>query len=158
MPRKGLREFLPAAHRIADVGTVNGVLYVDDSKATNAHAADMSLRAYDSVVWIAGGLAKGQTFDDLVTRHARRLRAVVLLGADRHLIREALQRHAPDVPVVEVTGTDTGAMRDVVRAAADSAVPGDTVLLAPGCASWDMFTDYAARGRAFAAAVADLEP
>ena len=153
---KGLREFQPAAHRIADVGTVNGVLYVDDSKATNAHAADMSLRASDSVVWIAGGLAKGQTFDDLVTRHARRLRAVVLLGADRHLIREALQRHAPDVPVVEVTGTDTGAMRDVVRAAADSAVAGDTVLLAPGCASWDMFTDYAQRGRTFAAAVAEL--
>jgi len=153
---KGLREFQPAAHRIADVGTVNGVLYVDDSKATNAHAADMSLRAYDSVVWIAGGLAKGQTFDDLVTRHARRLRAVVLLGADRHLIREALQRHAPDVPVVEVTGTDTGAMRDVVSAAADSAVAGDTVLLAPGCASWDMFTDYAQRGRTFAAAVAEL--
>ena len=58
--------------------------------------------------------------------------------------------------MVEVTGTDTGAMRDVVRAAADSAVPGDTVLLAPGCASWDMFTDYAQRGRTFAAAVADL--
>lgn len=153
---KGLREFEPASHRIADVGTVNGVLYVDDSKATNAHAADMSLRAYESVVWIAGGLAKGQTFDDLVQRHAKRLRAVVLLGADRHLIRDALRRHAPDVPVVEVTGTDTGAMRDVVEAAAGLAVPGDTVLLAPGCASWDMFTDYAQRGRQFAAAVSEL--
>lgn len=152
----GLRQFEPAAHRIADVGTVNGVLYVDDSKATNAHAADMSLRAYDSVVWIAGGLAKGQTFDELIERHAGRFRAVVLLGADRHLIWDALRRHAPDVPVVEVTGTDTGAMRDVVEAAAGLAVPGDTVLLAPGCASWDMFTDYAQRGRAFAAAVSEL--
>ena len=152
----GLRQFEPAAHRIADVGTVNGVLYVDDSKATNAHAADMSLRAYDSVVWIAGGLAKGQTFDELIERHAGRFRAVVLLGADRHLIWDALRRHAPDVPVVEVTGTDTGAMRDVVEAAAGLAVTGDTVLLAPGCASWDMFTDYAQRGRAFAAAVSDL--
>ncbi len=77
--RDGLRSFTPAAHRIAEVGSVDGVLYIDDSKATNAHAADMSLRAYDPVVWIAGGLAKGQTFDDLVQRHAKRLRAVVLL-------------------------------------------------------------------------------
>lgn len=153
----GLRQFEPAGHRIADVGTIAGVRYVDDSKATNAHAADMSLRAYDPVVWVAGGLAKGQSFDDLVSRHADRLRAVVLLGADRGLIREALARHAPDVPVVEVTGTDTGAMQQVVESAAAVAQEGDTVLLAPGCASWDMFTDYAQRGRLFAEAVADLE-
>ena len=156
--RDGLRGFEPAGHRIAEVGTVADVLYIDDSKATNTHAADMSLRAYDPVVWIAGGLAKGQTFDDLVERHAGRLRAVVLLGADRGVILEALRRHAPDVPVEEVTDTETGAMHEVVNRAAALAKPGDTVLLAPGCASWDMFTDYAARGRAFAAAVADLEP
>jgi UDP-N-acetylmuramoylalanine--D-glutamate ligase len=156
--RQGLRDFEPASHRIAEVGRVNGVLYVDDSKATNAHAADMSLRAYDHVVWVAGGLAKGQTFDDLVKAHADRLRAAVLLGADRRLIGDALRRHAPDVPVEEVSGTDTEAMRDVVRAAATFASAGDTVLLAPGCASWDMFTDYAQRGREFAAAVAELEP
>ena len=155
--RDGLRGFEPAGHRIAEVGTVADVLYIDDSKATNTHAADMSLRAYDPVVWIAGGLAKGQTFDDLVERHAGRLRAVVLLGADRGVILEALRRHAPDVPVEEVTDTETGAMHEVVNRAAALARPGDTVLLAPGCASWDMFTDYAARGRAFAAAVADLE-
>lgn len=153
----GLRQFEPAGHRIAEVGRRHDVLYIDDSKATNAHAADMSLRAYDPVVWIAGGLAKGQSFDDLVRRHARRLRAVVLLGADRDLISEALRRHAPDVPVEVVTDTDTGAMRKVVRHAADLAHAGDTVLLAPGCASWDMFADYAARGREFAAAVAGLE-
>ncbi len=155
--RDGLRQFEPASHRIAEVGRVADVLYIDDSKATNAHAADMSLRAYESVVWVAGGLAKGQTFDDLVQRHAGRLRAAVLLGADRGLIREALRRHAPDVPVEEVDATDTGAMREVVQRAAAVARPGDTVLLAPGCASWDMFTDYAQRGREFAAAVAELE-
>jgi UDP-N-acetylmuramoylalanine--D-glutamate ligase len=155
--RDGLRRFQPAGHRIAEVGSVADVLYIDDSKATNAHAADMSLRAYDPVVWIAGGLAKGQTFDELVQRHAERMRAVVLLGADRGIILDALRRHAPDVPVEEVTDTDTGAMHEVVNRAAALAQPGDTVLLAPGCASWDMFTDYAARGRAFAAAVADLE-
>lgn len=153
----GLRQFRPAAHRIAEVARVAGVLYIDDSKATNTHAADMSLRGYDSVVWIAGGLAKGQTFDELVAAHQGRLRAVVLLGQDRHIIREALQRHASNVPIDEVTGTDTGAMQQVVERAAARAHEGDTVLLAPGCASWDMFRDYAERGDRFADAVRGLD-
>jgi UDP-N-acetylmuramoylalanine--D-glutamate ligase len=150
--RDGLRGFHPGGHRIALVATAGGVNYVDDSKATNPHAAAASLRAFDRVVWVAGGLAKGATFDELVEQTAGRLRGVVLMGADRALIAQALARHAPDVPVVDVTGTDTGAMDDVVRAAAALARPGDTVLLAPACASMDMFRDYAARGDAFAAA------
>lgn len=154
--RNGLRSFKPAGHRIAHIATLAGVNYVDDSKATNGHAALTSLRAYESVVWIAGGLAKGQTFDDLVSSESDRLRAVVLLGADRARIAEALARHAPQVPVVEVSATDTGAMSAVVAAAAGFAHPGDTVLLAPGCASWDMFNDYSARGDAFAEAVRAL--
>ena len=151
--RDGLRAFRPDAHRIAHVADVDGVAYVDDSKATNTHAAAASLAAYDPVVWIAGGLAKGATFDDLVRAAAGRLRGVVLLGADRGLIREALARHAPDVPVVDVDRTDTGAMAAAVGAAAELARPGDTVLLAPACASMDMFTNYQERGDAFAAAV-----
>ena len=154
--REGLRAFEPAGHRIADVATVGGVRFVDDSKATNGHAALTSLLAYESVVWIAGGLAKGQEFDDLVRRAHPRLRGVVLLGVDRGRIREALVRHAPQVTVIEVDRTDTGAMDDVVRAAAGMARPGDTVLLAPGCASWDMFADYAHRGDEFADAVRRL--
>ncbi|MEZ5115592.1 MAG: UDP-N-acetylmuramoyl-L-alanine--D-glutamate ligase [Candidatus Nanopelagicales bacterium] len=154
--RDGLRSFVPAEHRIAEVAVVDGVRYVDDSKATNTHAAQTSLLAYEPVVWIAGGLAKGQAFDDLVVAVGGRLRAVVLLGVDRGLIRDALARHAPDVPVVEVDRTDTGAMDDVVRAAAVAARPGDTVLLAPGCASWDMFRDYGQRGDLFAQAVLAL--
>jgi UDP-N-acetylmuramoylalanine--D-glutamate ligase len=151
--RDGLRAFRPDPHRMAEVATVRGVRYVDDSKATNAHAADASLSAYSDVVWIAGGLAKGARFDELVERHATRLRGVVLLGADRAVIREALARHAPDVPVVDVADTDTEAMDRVVREAAALAKPGYTVLLAPACASMDMFAGYAARGDAFAAAV-----
>ena len=151
--REGLRTFEPAGHRIAEVADVDGIRWVDDSKATNCHAAETSLLAYDSVVWIAGGLAKGQEFDDLVMRTHGRMRAVVLLGADRDRIRDALARHAPEVPVVEVPRTDTGAMDDVVAAAAGFARPGDTVLLAPGCASWDMYRDYAERGDEFAASV-----
>jgi UDP-N-acetylmuramoylalanine--D-glutamate ligase len=103
------------------------------------------------VVWVAGGLAKGATFDDLVEGARDRLRGVVLLGQDRAVVAEALARHAPDVPVVEVAATDTGAMDEVVRAAARLAQPGDTVLLAPACASKDMFTNYGERGDAFAA-------
>jgi UDP-N-acetylmuramoylalanine--D-glutamate ligase len=135
------------------VATVDGVDYVDDSKATNPHAAAASLSGFEDVVWVAGGLAKGARFEQLVVDIRRRLRAVVLLGRDRLLVAEALARHAPDVPVVHVVGTDTGVMDDVVRAAAGLARPGDTVLLAPACASMDMFPDYAARGDAFAAAV-----
>jgi UDP-N-acetylmuramoylalanine--D-glutamate ligase len=154
--RSGLRAFTPDAHRIATIAGIDGVDYVDDSKATNPHAAEASLGAYASVVWVAGGLAKGARFDDLVRRVHDRLRAVVLIGADRAVIAEALSRHAPDVRVIEVEDTDTGVMDRVVAEAAGVAVPGDTVLLAPGCASMDMFTNYGARGDAFAEAVRRL--
>ena len=126
---------------------------VDDSKATNPHAAAASLAAYEHVVWIAGGLLKGADVDDLVQRAAGRLRAVVLVGRDREVIAEALARHAPDVPVVDVADTDTGAMDRVVSEAATLARAGDVVLLAPAAASMDMFVNYGARGDAFAEAV-----
>ncbi|MEJ7833514.1 MAG: UDP-N-acetylmuramoyl-L-alanine--D-glutamate ligase [Nocardioides sp.] len=158
--RDGLRAFRPDAHRIAVVAERDGVTWVDDSKATNPHAARSSLRAYDPIVWVAGGLAKGARFDELVRAVRGRLRGVVLLGRDLQVIADALSRHAPDVRVIAVEGGETGSvdgerllMGRVVEAAAQLAVAGDTVLLAPGCASMDQFTDYAARGDAFAAAV-----
>ncbi|MFE9610469.1 UDP-N-acetylmuramoyl-L-alanine--D-glutamate ligase [Streptomyces sp. NPDC006012] len=154
--RDGLRAFTPDAHRIAHVADVDGVAYVDDSKATNTHAAQASLAAYPSIVWIAGGLAKGAAFDELVAEAAPRLRGAVLIGADRALIREALVRHAPEVPVVDLDRTDTGAMLQAVQEAKRLARPGDTVLLAPACASMDMFTNYNKRGDAFAEAVRGL--
>lgn len=156
--RDGLRAFRPDAHRIALVESVDEVAYVDDSKATNTHAAEASLAAYESIVWIAGGLAKGATFDELVRRSAPRLRGAVLIGADRALIREALARHAPEVPVTDLDRTDTGAMAAAVQAARELSRPGDTVLLAPACASMDMFTNYGKRGEAFAEAVRALVP
>jgi UDP-N-acetylmuramoylalanine--D-glutamate ligase len=155
--REGLRAFRPDGHRIAEVGTVDGVRYVDDSKATNPHAARSSLLGYDPVVWVAGGLAKGASFDDLVCAVRDRLRGVVLLGRDRGVIAQALARHAPDVRVIDVAEADTSVMDRVVGAAAGLAQPGDTVLLAPGCASMDMFANYAARGDAFAEAVRHLQ-
>ena len=154
--RDGLRGFVPDPHRIARVAEADGVVWIDDSKATNPHAADASLHAFDPVVWVAGGLAKGASFDDLVTRHAGRLRAAVLIGRDRDLIAAALARHAPGVPVVMVDVQDTGPvqlMDAVVARARELARPGDTVLLAPACASMDQFDSYGHRGQEFAAAV-----
>ena len=187
------------------MGRVDGVTYVDDSKATNPHAADAALTAAagmagsaasrtadgtgpataaagtlaaraatggptaaapavsterGAVVWIAGGLLKGASVDALVAAHGPALRAVVVIGTDRAEIASAMRRHAPDVPVVEVTPGDDDAMAGImtaaVRRAAALARPGDTVLLAPAAASMDQFTDYAARGDAFAAAAAAL--
>ena len=163
--RDGLRSFRPDPHRIADVETVDGVRFVNDSKATNPHAASAALRSVDRVGWIAGGLLKGASetqLDELVTSVRDRLRGVVLIGADRMRIAEALARHAPDVPVVDVGSSETvdvtfspgvDVMDDVVARAAELAVPGDVVLLAPAAASMDMFANYGARGDAFEAAV-----
>lgn len=154
--RRGLLDFVPDPHRIAHVARVGEVDYVDDSKATNPHAAAASLAAYPSIVWVAGGQLKGADVDDLVRQAAPRLRGAVLLGADRERIHQALARHAENVPVVEVPGQDTGVMDRVVTEAARLAAPGDTVLLAPAGASLDMFTGYPARGEAFTRAVHDL--
>jgi UDP-N-acetylmuramoylalanine--D-glutamate ligase len=151
--RDSLRDFKLDGHRIAEVATFDSITWIDDSKATNPPAALASLQAYDPVVWIAGGLAKGARFDDLVQRVRDRLRGVVLLGADAEVIGEALARHAPDVPVIRLARGETSPMEGAVAQAAALARPGDTVLLAPGCASMDMFANYAARGDAFAAAV-----
>ncbi len=153
---EGLLRYVPEPHRNVHLATVAGVSWVDDSKATNPHAAAASLASYPHIVWIAGGQLKGVSVDPLVRAAAGRLRGAVLLGADRAEVAAALARHAPGVPVVEVDRTDDGAMSDVVVAAARLAQQGDTVLLAPAAASYDMFAGYAARGRAFADAVTAL--
>jgi UDP-N-acetylmuramoylalanine--D-glutamate ligase len=144
-------------HRTETVANSAGVLWVDDSKATNPHAAAAALKAYRSVVWIAGGLLKGVDVDAIVKEHIPRLRAVVLIGTDRTALLDACERHAPMLPVFEVLSDDTDhVMVDAVAAAASFALPGDTVLLAPAAASMDQFIDYSDRGRRFAQAVKDL--
>jgi UDP-N-acetylmuramoylalanine--D-glutamate ligase len=152
-----LSQFQLDEHRIQLVADVDGIAWVDDSKATNPHAADASLRAFGSVVWIAGGLLKGVDIDELVGAHAARLRAAVLIGRDRDALRAAFARHAPTLPVFEVDADETDdVMRAAVALAAVVARAGDTVLLAPAAASMDQFTDYAQRGSMFAQAVTDL--
>ncbi len=148
---EALAAFRLGPHRNELVVTTRGVSYVNDSKATNPHAAAASLGAYPAVVWIAGGLNKGLDFDELVIAAASRVRAVVLIGTCAPEIADAIARHAPQIPTYRATSMD-----DAVVAAARLARTGDTVLLAPAAASMDMFRDYAARGDAFAAAARRL--
>ena len=152
--RAALATFRVDHHRSEPVGFADGVLWVDDSKATNSHAAAASLAAFESVVWVVGGLLKGTDVGPLVERHAARLRGVVVIGIDRQPVVESFARHAPSVPVFEVVATETGeVMPEAVRLAAAVARAGDVVLLAPAAASMDQFTDYGDRGRRFAEAV-----
>jgi UDP-N-acetylmuramoylalanine--D-glutamate ligase len=154
----GLASFVPEPHRISLVRQIDGVAFVDDSKASNPAAAAASLASFPSVVWVAGGLFRGSddALDAIVAAAAPRLRAAVLIGTDRATFARALARHAPNVPVTELSGTDTGVMDQAVAQAAAAARRGDTVLLAPAAQSFDMFRDYPARGDAFAAAVRRL--
>lgn len=177
--REGLVAHKVGPHRSALVRELGGVEFVDDSKATNPHAARSSILGHQHVIWLAGGQLKGAGVEDLVEEVAERLVAVVLFGMDAPVIAAALARHAPEVPVLEldtrdhsgmgqalmneaITGTPDYAVADAVmaravREAAAFAGPGDTVLLAPAAASFDMFTDYTHRGRSFAEAVEELK-
>ncbi len=144
-------------HRTETVALQAGVLWVNDSKATNPHAASASLASFGSVVWIVGGLLKGVDVGDLVAAHRGRLKAAVIIGEDRSAVLAAFARHAPDVDVFEVVATETrGVMPEAVRLAAAVASEGDVVLLAPAAASMDQFVDYADRGTLFASAVLEL--
>lgn len=152
--REAIRGFRMDHHRTEVIAESDGILWIDDSKATNAHAADAALSGFSNVIWIVGGLLKGIDPNPLVTKHAKRLKGAVLIGVDRSVLRDAFQRHAPGVTVAEVSGDETGGvMSAAVRAAAAVAQRGDVVLLAPAAASMDQFTDYADRGHRFAEAV-----
>lgn len=156
--RDGLREYKLGRHRNEVVSHARGITWIDDSKATNAHAAEASIAAIESGrgIVIVGGLAKGAAFGDLVSAIAPRIKAVVIIGVDRTPWREALAQNAPGIPAIEIEDGDH-VMDSAVRAAAGFAQAGDTVILAPASASMDQFTNYAARGDAFAKAVSDLE-
>ena len=158
--RVALQKFKLGRHRIEAICTKDEITWIDDSKATNPHAASASLMATMSAIWIAGGLAKGAEMADLVKRCKSRIKVAILIGADRELIATELRANAPDVEIVyidapqsyEKGGSDNSLMEAVVQAAKVRAKAGDTVLLAPACASMDQFLSYADRGDRFAKA------
>lgn len=152
--RSAIRNFKIAPHRIQLVAEVSGVRYVDDSKATNAHAADASLSSFESVVWIVGGLLKGVDPAPLIEKHANRLKAAVVIGSDTQELEQLFAKLCPDLKVRVISGI--GVMEQAVRAASEQAADGDTVLLAPAAASMDQFKDYADRGRQFQQAVRSM--
>ena len=161
---RALQDFAPGGHRIVTVATLPGndprgtdaIRFVDDSKATNAHAAHASLSSFapKSVVWIAGGLAKGSRFEDLVADQAHTIAAAVIIGKDQSPMLDAFAASAPDIPltVIDPNGDDATVMERAVDAAGAYARPGSVVLMAPACASFDQFKSYADRGDRFAAA------
>jgi len=163
---QGLSGFDAGDHRIQAVARKNDILWINDSKATNPHAADASLAAFTRVVWIAGGLSKGVEYDELIAKHAHRLAKVLLIGTDTAGLVEALAAKAPQVEVINITAqalaadgiapSGTQVMTRAVHKAAEVAQPGDTVLMAPAAASMDQFSSYAQRGNAFISAVSDL--
>lgn len=152
--RDALREFRLDPHRIEVVARHDGVTWVDDSKATNPHAAASSLTAYPGAVWVVGGLLKGVDISDLVADRGAQAKAAIVIGLERDGVVAAFSRHAPGVPLFEVDATETEeVMTRVVELAAGIARDGDVVLLAPAAASFDQFSSYADRGRRFADAV-----
>lgn len=153
-----LASFRLDGHRTQEVGRLGDITFVNDSKATNAHAARAAFAGHGekSVIWIAGGLAKGQSFDELVEAVASLLAGVVVIGEDQAGLLAALARHAGNIPVRTIPGGDTGVMMEAVKAAVELAVGAETVLLAPAAASMDQFRSYAHRGEEFVHAIAAL--
>ncbi len=162
--RDAIKKFRPGRHRIETVLEQNGIRWIDDSKATNPHAAQASLMSELSVVWVAGGLAKGAEMGDLIAQVGSRLRAVILIGADRELIAHEMQSRFPTVTLVRVdpdpgydrSSADNTFMNQVVEQAKLLAEHGDAVLLAPACASMDQFISYGDRGDRFAKSVREI--
>ena len=156
-----LKEFKPGRHRIENIFSKDDINWIDDSKATNPHAAAASLLATLSAIWIAGGLAKGAEMSELIARCKSRIKVAILIGTDRELIAAQIRAQAPHVEIVLVDapatysrgGDDNSLMEAVVKAAKSRAMSGYTVLLAPACASMDQFLSYADRGDRFARAV-----
>ncbi|MEN9854605.1 MAG: hypothetical protein RLZ30_714 [Actinomycetota bacterium] len=153
--RKAISTFKLAPHRNQLIAEIDGVRFVNDSKATNPHAADSSLRSYESIVWIVGGLLKGTSPWELISSHGQKLRGAVIIGQDTGELERLFSEGLAELPVRVISGDRV--MHQAVRAAMELAKPGDVVLLAPAAASMDQFQDYADRGNQFIEAVEDLK-
>lgn len=150
--QSAVKSFKPGRHRIELILEKDGIRWINDSKATNPHAAQAALFANERSIWIAGGLAKGAKFEELIARCAPRIKSALLIGADRDLI--ALELSKLNIEYFLIDGEPV--MEQVVLKARALASEGDTVLLAPACASMDQFKNYSDRGDQFAEAVKRL--
>jgi UDP-N-acetylmuramoylalanine--D-glutamate ligase len=148
-----LQGFALDAHRIELVLEQDGIRWIDDSKATNPHAAAAALASFESVIWVVGGLLKGVDIAPLVEKYAARIKFAIIIGVDRAPVIEAFKTKAPNIPFVEITESKDSVMTAVIEIAKSHVVSGDVVLLAPAAASMDQFIDYADRGNAFAKAI-----
>jgi len=148
--KQSLEEFENIGHRLEFVSKVRGIDFINDSKATNVNAAWYALESMTKpVVWIAGGVDKGNDYDMLKDLIAGKVKAIVCLGKDNSKIKDNLQNFVPEL-------LETHTMNDAVQSAYFLAEKGDVVLLSPACASFDLFENYEDRGRKFKQAVYDL--
>lgn len=146
----GLKTFVNAPHRLESVGVINGVEFVNDSKATNVDSVVYALGSYDKpLVWIAGGIDKGNDYNLIKDAVKKKVRALVCLGKDNEKLKKAF---GEVVPVIK----ETQNVKDLVRICLELAKKGDVVLLSPACASFDLFRNYEDRGDQFRNAVREL--
>lgn len=143
----GISTFRPIAHRLQPIGEINGVFFVNDSKATNVDAVQYALEAMKSrVIWLAGGVDKGNDYQPILKMIREKVNALVILGDHDKKLRESFNGHILQV----------NTMKKAVNEAMKIAQPGDTVLLSPACASFDLFRNYEDRGNQFIEAVQEL--
>lgn len=148
--RESLADFQGVEHRLEPVITVCGIDFINDSKATNVNSAWYALECMEtSIVWIVGGIDKGNDYSGLFPVVRRKVKAIVCLGRDNKKIVEAFSD-------IVATIVETGSMEEAVRSSYYLAKKGDTVLLSPACASFDLFKNYEDRGRQFKLAVRNL--
>jgi UDP-N-acetylmuramoylalanine--D-glutamate ligase len=143
----GLKSFENASHRLEPAGQINGVRFVNDSKATNVDSVFYALNSYDTpIIWIAGGQDKGNDYTQIESLVRQKVKALICLGKDNSKL---LSFFTPIVPVV----IETQEVEQAVRYAMSFGQPDDVVLLSPACASFDLFKNYEDRGNQFKAAV-----
>lgn len=146
----GLASFQPVPHRLEPVGHINGVDYINDSKATNVDAVSYALEAMNQpIVWIAGGTDKGNDYAPITALVRDKVKALVCLGLDNTKLKAAFGDDFNDI-------TETQSAADAVQLARQLAAPGDVVLLSPACASFDLFDNYIDRGDQFRLAVQEM--
>ena len=149
--RNGLKTFVNAPHRLESVATINGVEFVNDSKATNVDSVVYALGSYEQpLIWIAGGIDKGNDYSIIRGAVQRKVKSLICLGTDNTKLRNAFEGVVPQI-------SETRDVKELVQMALDQAADGDVVLLSPACASFDLFKNYEDRGNQFRSAVLEMK-